>query len=65
MIGCSPLRTGSSGAANQNTMKNPYAPPQKEEGFFEKLFKPKEPEKPKSVNDWMKTTKPVLPDTKT
>jgi len=66
LSGCSPLRSGNSAAPNQSPMKSPYSPPQKEESFWQRLFKSNEPDKPppKDVKEWLKSTKPVLPDGK-
>jgi hypothetical protein len=60
LAGCSTLHLpGSSAPAPKPTVQNPYAPKAPEEHFWSSWFKPKEPEKPKSVKEWMSTTKQI------
>ena len=50
---------GSSAPPPQPTVQNPYAPKAPPEHFWSSWFKPKEPEKPKSVKEWISTTKQI------
>jgi hypothetical protein len=60
LAGCSTLHLpGSSAPPPQPTVQNPYAPKAPPEHFWSSWFKPKEPEKPKSVKEWISTTKQI------
>jgi len=55
--GCSTVGRPNTPAADQSVQAK-----KKEPSFWEKWFGPKEPEKPKTVNQWLRDTKPVRLD---
>ncbi len=60
LAGCSTLHLpGSATPPPKPTVQNPYVQKAPEEHFWSSWFKPKEPEKPKSVKEWMSGTKQI------